>query len=69
MEFDPFEKAVIDNPFPICRLMRQEKPVYFNEQRGFYALSRYQDVVETNRDWQTYSSAYGRPRQYRQPLL
>jgi cytochrome P450 len=59
MEFDPFEKAVIDDPFPIYRLMRKEKPVYFNERRGFYALSRYQDVVEANRDWQTYSSAYG----------
>ena len=34
-------------------------PVYFNEQYGFYALSRYADVVAAHRDWRGFSSTHG----------
>ncbi|MCU1375314.1 MAG: cytochrome, partial [Actinomycetia bacterium] len=33
--------------------------VYHNETYGFWALSRYDDVVAAHKDWQTFSSAHG----------
>lgn len=57
--WDPFDKRFIDDPFPTYAQLRAEHPVYVNEERGFYALTRWDDVVEANRDWQTYSSAQG----------
>ena len=33
--------------------------MYHNEQYGFWALSRYDDVVAAHRDWKTFSSAHG----------
>ncbi|MGF3057142.1 cytochrome P450 [Microbacterium sp. YY-01] len=57
--WDPFDKAFIEDPFPTYAMLREERPVYHNEERGFYALTRWDDVVEANRDWATYSSAEG----------
>ena len=33
--------------------------MYFSERYGFYALSRFADVVAAHRDWQGFSSAHG----------
>jgi cytochrome P450 len=33
--------------------------VYHNEERGFWALSRFDDVVRAHRDWHTFSSTHG----------
>ena len=33
--------------------------MYFSEQYGFYALSRFADVLAAHRDWETFSSAHG----------
>ena len=33
--------------------------MYFNERYGFYALSRFDDVVTAHRDWKAFSSAHG----------
>jgi cytochrome P450 len=57
--WDPFEESFIQDPFPAYRRLREEHPVYFNEERNFYALTRYDDVVDANRDWRTFSSAQG----------
>ena len=57
--FDPFSEEFFDGPYEIYRRMRQEAPVYYNEQYDFYALSRHADVVEAFKDFQTYSSAHG----------
>ena len=39
--------------------MREEAPVYYNEEHDFYALSRHEDVAAAYKDFETYSSAYG----------
>jgi cytochrome P450 len=39
--------------------MRDEAPVYYNEEYGFYALTRHEDVAPGFKDFETYSSAYG----------
>ena len=57
--FDPYSSAYFDDPYDLYRRMRDEAPVLHNEALGFYALSRWDDVVRAERDWETYSSAYG----------
>ena len=59
VEFDPFSSEFFDDPTEIYRRLRDEAPVYFNEKYGFYALSRFDDVVAAHRDWPGLSSAHG----------
>lgn len=59
VEFDPYSQTYFDDPYALYRRMRDERPVFHNEKLGFYALSRWSDVVAAARDWSTYSSAYG----------
>jgi cytochrome P450 len=57
--YNPFSQECIDDPFPIYRRLREEAPVYHNDEMGFWALSRYADVAETQKDFAIYSSAGG----------
>jgi cytochrome P450 len=59
VEYNPFSRAVADNPFPVYRRLRDEAPVYHNEELGFYALSRFDDVMSAHLDPVTLSSAHG----------
>jgi cytochrome P450 len=59
VEFDPFSSTFFEDPYPLYRRLRDESPAYFNEQYGFWALSRYEDVVQAHRDWETFSSSHG----------
>jgi cytochrome P450 len=58
-EFDPVSSAFFEDPLEVYRALRDEAPLYFNEQYGFYALSRYEDVVAAHKDWGSFSSAHG----------
>lgn len=57
--YDPYDYAIDADPHPVWRRLRDEAPVYRNEQLDFYALSRFSDVLEASLDHETYSSAYG----------
>jgi len=59
VEFDPFSDQFFDDPTEIYRRLRDESPVYFSERYGFYALSRFADVLAAHRDWEGFSSAHG----------
>jgi cytochrome P450 len=59
VEFDPFSSTYFDEPLEVYRQLRDEAPLYFNEEYGFYALSRYEDVVTAHKDWQSFSSSHG----------
>jgi cytochrome P450 len=59
VEFDPFSSVYFDDPYETYRRLRDERPVYRNDRYGFTALSRWDDVVEASRNWQTFSSAHG----------
>ena len=43
--YDPYDYAIDADPYPIWKRLRDEAPVYRNEKHGFYALSRYDDVL------------------------
>jgi cytochrome P450 len=57
--FDPFSQEFFNDPYPIYRRMRDEAPVYYNEQYDFYALTRHEDVAAAFKDFETYSSSRG----------
>lgn len=59
VEFDPYSDEYFNDPTEVYRRLRDEAPVYFNEKYGFYALSRFADVVAAHRDWKAFSSAHG----------
>ena len=59
INWDPFDVEIDTNPHPVWKRMRDEAPVYFNEQYGFYALSRHADVETVHRDTKGFSSAHG----------
>jgi cytochrome P450 len=45
------------DPFPVYRVLRDEHPVFFDEERGAYVLTRYTDVRDAARDHARFSSA------------
>ena len=59
MELDPFSHAFHDDPYPVYRWLRDNAPCYRNERLGFYALSRYTDVLDASQQPLRYSSAEG----------
>ncbi len=59
VEYDPFDWETAHNPYPVYRRLRDEAPVYHSEQLGFWALSRYEDVVAAHLNSDDFSSAHG----------
>lgn len=59
IDFNPYDKSFAENPYPIYKRLRDEAPVYHQEELNFWAISRYADVLEAHRDFATYSSAGG----------
>jgi len=42
--YDPFDPAVMANPLPYYRVLRDEHPVYYIDKWDTYALSRFADI-------------------------
>lgn len=57
--FDPFSEEFFNNPFDMYRQMRQDAPLYYNEERDFYALTRHEDVSAALKDHEAFSSSRG----------
>jgi cytochrome P450 len=54
--YDPTTAAFQVHMHDVYRVMRDEHPLYHDGERGFYALSRFEDVWAAVHDPQTYSS-------------
>jgi cytochrome P450 len=59
IHYDPYDVAINDDPYPTYRRLRAEAPLYYNEAHDFWALSRYDDVEASLKDWKRFSSARG----------
>ena len=59
MTFDPFSDAFFDDPYETYAWLRDNDPVHFNPHYGFYALSRYDDVLAAHSDSARLVSSYG----------
>jgi cytochrome P450 len=57
--FDPYDVDINGDPYPSFARLREEAPLYYNEQYDFYALSRFADVNKALVDHETFSSARG----------
>ncbi|HEX4015199.1 MAG TPA: cytochrome P450 [Frankiaceae bacterium] len=57
--WDPFDRDIADDPYPIYQRLRAEAPLYYNEQHDFFALSRHADIDAALTNWRTFSSARG----------
>ena len=59
VEFDPFSRDFFDDPYDTYADLREHAPCYYSERYDFYALSRFDDVVNAHRDHATFSSTHG----------
>ncbi len=59
LSYDPYDIEIDADPYPVFARLREEAPLYYNEQYDFYALSRYEDVERGLVDRDTYISGRG----------
>jgi cytochrome P450 len=45
VRYDPYDAETQRDPYPVYRELRDHAPVYHDEERGFWALSRFDDVL------------------------
>ena len=57
--YDPYDVEIDRDPYPTYRRLRDEAPIYYNDQHDFWALSRHHDVEIALKDSTNLSSAKG----------
>jgi cytochrome P450 len=57
--FSPVSSEYFENPYAIYARMRDEAPLYYDEEGDFYALTRHEDVAAAFKDHESFSSARG----------
>jgi cytochrome P450 len=57
--YSPYDYEIHDDPYPTYARLREEAPLYRNDELDFWALSRHGDVTAAFRDSHTFSSSYG----------
>jgi len=57
--FSPVSQEYFDNPYEIYKRMRDEAPIYYDEDEDFYALTRHEDVAAALKDTDAFSSSRG----------
>jgi cytochrome P450 len=57
--FDPYDYDFHEDPYPIYRRLRDEAPLYRNDQLKFWALSRHRDVLDGFRNSTELSNSNG----------
>ena len=56
--YDQYDYKIDDDPYPTFKRLRDEAPVWYNEKYDFWAISRFEDVLNASRDTETFSSDY-----------
>jgi cytochrome P450 len=59
LRYDPYDFEIYADPYPVFRRLREEAPLYHNEQYDFFAVSRFDDVERGLVDRDTYISGRG----------
>lgn len=57
--FNPYDYEFHENPYPIYEELREHHPLYRNDEVGFWAFSRHEDVAAVFRDSARFSNAHG----------
>ncbi|OBI79604.1 cytochrome P450 [Mycobacterium asiaticum] len=59
LRWDPYDRALHKDPYAVWKRLRDEAPVYYNQEYDFYALSRFDDVMTASLDTESFSSKHG----------
>ena len=59
VSYDMFDRDIYASPYPVLRQLRDEAPLYYNEEYDFFAVSRYDDVARVLGDRETFISGKG----------
>jgi cytochrome P450 len=59
VRYSPYDYEIHEDPYPTYARLREEAPVYRNDEIDFWALSRHADVSDAFRDSTLFSSANG----------
>ncbi len=57
VDYNPYDPEVLENPYPFYARLRAEAPVYRLQDTDFFAVSRYEDVLQLLRHPELFSSA------------
>ncbi len=57
--FDPFSEEFFNDPAGVFRRLREEAPLYYDDQGDYYVLTRHADVAAAFKDHEAFSSARG----------
>jgi cytochrome P450 len=57
--YDPYDAEIDADPYPTFKRLRDEAPLYYNEQYDFFAVSRYEDCERGLVDARHYISGRG----------
>ena len=57
--FDLYSPEIDADPFPYYEILREQYPCYWSDSGKLWILSRYDDIVQATRDWETFSSSQG----------
>lgn len=56
LQFDPFSAAMLPDPYPAFRRLRDEAPVHYSPEAGVWCVSRFEDCHAVLNDADTWSS-------------
>jgi len=59
LRYDPYDVEINADPYEVFRRLRDEQPLFRNDEYDFWAVSRFDDVEAVLKDHRTYSSAKG----------
>ena len=59
LAYDPFSHEWQQDPYPIYRRMRAEKPAYYVEEYDAWFLSRFEDIWKSGANFKNLSAADG----------
>ena len=59
LSFDHYDHALQDDPYPTYARLRDEAPLFHNEEHDFWVMSRYADIHQAWRTDEVYSNRMG----------
>jgi cytochrome P450 len=59
VHYDMFDREIYASPYEIFKRLRDEAPLYYNDERDFYAVSRFEDVSRVLTDRESFTSGKG----------
>jgi cytochrome P450 len=59
LRYDMFDRDIYLDPYPVYRRLRDEAPLYENEEHGFFVVSRFDDAERVLLERERFSSSMG----------